>query len=55
MSMGLEYRPFLNNNALIVGGVSGLIPGGGFKDLYNPLLGEVDALGAAFLEMVLTF
>lgn len=55
MSMGLEYRPFLNNNAIVVGGVSGLLPGGGFEDLYNPLLGNVDALGAAFLEMVLTY
>ncbi len=46
LSMGLEYRPLLNNNIIIVGGVSGLLPGNGFDDLYNPLIGEVDALVA---------
>jgi hypothetical protein len=55
MSLGLEYRPFLNNNAILVAGVSGLLPGKGFEDLYNPLLGEVDGLAAGFMEVVLTY
>ncbi len=26
LSLGLEYRPWLNNNVIIVAGVSGLLP-----------------------------
>jgi hypothetical protein len=55
LSLGCEYRPLLNNNIIITGGVSGLLPGQGFKDLYNPLVGEVDALGALFLDVVLAY
>jgi hypothetical protein len=55
MSLGLEYRPFLNNNAILVTGISGLLPGNGFDDLYSPLIGEPDALAAAFMEIALTY
>jgi hypothetical protein len=46
----MEYRPLLNNNVVVVGGVSGLIVGQGFRDLYQPLNGNVPNLFAAFLE-----
>ncbi|HEX4591579.1 MAG TPA: hypothetical protein VH120_16705, partial [Gemmataceae bacterium] len=35
LSSGFEYRPLLSNNAIITCGISGLIPGQGFKDIYN--------------------
>ncbi|MEX0587000.1 MAG: hypothetical protein WD176_10170, partial [Pirellulales bacterium] len=55
MSLGLEYRPFLNNNVVMVGGVSTLIPGKGFEDLYNEFEQQAKPLGAGFLEMVFLF
>jgi len=55
LSLGAEYRPLLNNNIIVVGGVSCLIPGGGFRDLYNPLVGKVDTLAAGFLNVALTY
>jgi len=55
LSLGAEYRPRLNNNIIIIGGASCLIPGQGFRDLYNPLVGRVDTLGAAFINATLTY
>jgi hypothetical protein len=55
LSLGCEYRPRLNNNILFIGGVSCLIPGGGFRDLYKPLVGDVDTLAAGFVNAVLTY
>ncbi|HZN35547.1 MAG TPA: hypothetical protein VFB80_17080, partial [Pirellulaceae bacterium] len=55
LSLGAEYRPLLSNNIIMVGGVSCLIPGGGFRDLYNPLVGRVDALAAGFLNVIMTY
>ncbi len=37
LSTGLEYRPLLSNNIIIMFGVSTLVPGQGFSDLYNQL------------------
>jgi len=55
LSMGFEYRPFLNNNVIMTAGLSMLIPGSGFDDLYSPIRGEANALGAGFLELVLSY
>ncbi len=55
LSAGIEYRPLLNNNILIVSGVSGLLVGKGFRDLYQPLQGDVQNLGAGFLEMAFEY
>lgn len=55
LSIGAEYRPLLNNNIILVGGVSCLVPGGGFRDLYNPLVGQVNTLVAAFLDIAITY
>jgi hypothetical protein len=55
LSLGAEYRPYLNNNVILVGGISGLIPGQGFKDLYNPIAGNVDGLFASSLDIILTY
>ncbi len=50
LSGGFEYRPLLNNNVSLVGGLSGLIVGNGFRDLYQPLEGSVNNLAAGFFE-----
>ena len=55
LSLGVEYRPLHNNNLIIVGGVSGLIPGEGLRDIYSQLNGDTDRLFAAFLEMIVEF
>ncbi|HEY7118744.1 MAG TPA: hypothetical protein VH475_19295, partial [Tepidisphaeraceae bacterium] len=34
-SIGVSYRPFLNNNAIINIGAAALTPGNGFKDIYS--------------------
>ncbi|MBX9583329.1 MAG: hypothetical protein K2X87_23755 [Gemmataceae bacterium] len=55
LSTGFEWRPRLNNQAVILGGVSGLLPGGGFRQLYNRFGSTVSPLGSVFLEVVLAF
>jgi hypothetical protein len=55
LSLGVEYRPHLNNNIIIVGGVSGLIPGVGFRDLYDPITGNTEKYFTAFVDLNLTY
>lgn len=55
LSSGLEYRPLLNNNIIIVCGVSAFIPANGFRQIYNRLGKHVETLGAAFIEVTLTY
>lgn len=56
LSVGFEWRPFHNDNAIMLFGVSALIPDEGFKDLYSEYAsGDVDTLFASFFEMILTY
>jgi hypothetical protein len=56
LSLGFEWRPFHNDNAIMIFGVSGLIPDRGFKDLYSEYKsGDVNPLYASFFEMILTY
>ncbi|MBC7854228.1 MAG: hypothetical protein IAF94_12405 [Pirellulaceae bacterium] len=55
LSLGAEYRPRLNNNIIIVGGISALVPGAGFQDLFTPLTGEANTLVGSFLDIVLVY
>ncbi len=55
LSLGLEYRPWLTNNAIITAGVSGLLPGGGFDDLYRRQRNTPNGFLASFVELVLTY
>lgn len=55
LSTGIEYRPFLNDNVILVGGVSWLIPGEGFKDLYTRFAGDTGTFVASFLQVALTY
>lgn len=51
LSAGLRYRPFLSNNVVILGGAAVLLPGKGFKDIYE----NDSPLVHAFMNVVLTF
>lgn len=55
LSTGFEYRPFLNNHAIVALGLSMLLPGEGFKDIFSNLGGTPGVLLGSFLEMTLTF
>jgi hypothetical protein len=64
LSLGLEYRPRLSDNIIVAGGVSSLIPGKGFDDLFgvtDPISvnstgpGKADTLHALFLDLVFTY
>jgi hypothetical protein len=55
LSTGLEYRPFLNNNVIFKAGFAALIPGQGFRDLFNNFDHNARALYAGFIEAVLTY
>jgi hypothetical protein len=35
LSLGIEYRPLLNDNIVVIGGLAMLIPGQGFDDIYG--------------------
>jgi hypothetical protein len=49
LSAGLIYRPFLNNQFVILGGVAGFLPGLGFRDIYE----SGQALYGAFTQLTL--
>jgi len=55
LSVGVEHRPLLNDNVVLIGGVSGLVPGRGFKDLYERLDGRTDRLFSGFVELILEY
>lgn len=55
LSTGFEYRPRLNNNAIIIGGLAMLVPGGGFRQLYNKKDAKVPPLLDGFIEMIFTY
>ncbi len=50
LSLGLEYRPFLNNNVIVNVGAAALVPGNGFKDIYTS-----ETLYSTFVSMTLTY
>ena len=51
ISAGVRYRPFLNQNFVIVGGAAGFLPGQGFKDIYE----SGRTLYHVFTDLILTF
>jgi hypothetical protein len=55
LSLGVESRPLLNNNWIFRAGVSGLVVGDGFRDLYGALGGDVDNLFGAFTDLELAY
>ncbi|MEI7781771.1 MAG: hypothetical protein WCJ18_07585, partial [Planctomycetota bacterium] len=55
LSLGVESRPLLNNNWVFRTGVSGLIVGEGFQQLYGNIDNNVPNLFAAFTDLELAF
>ncbi|KAA1261744.1 hypothetical protein LF1_43040 [Rubripirellula obstinata] len=55
ISTGMEYRPLLNNNVLLLGGLSTLIGGDGFRDLFQRIDGKLEDPVAGFVELVLEY
>jgi hypothetical protein len=51
VSVGVRYRPFLNNNMIIAGGAAAFIPGRGFKDIYE----SGHTLAHVFTNVIFTF
>ncbi|WZO97941.1 hypothetical protein EP7_004993 [Isosphaeraceae bacterium EP7] len=55
ISSGFEYRPFLSDNFVCVLGVTTLLPGLGFRNLYSNFGEQVDPLFAGFTAMTVSF
>lgn len=51
VSLGARWRPFLNNNVVLLGGLAGFFPGEGFEDIYE----DDSPLAALFANVKLTF
>ena len=51
ISLGARYRPFLNQNFIVIGGVAGFLPGQGFKEIYE----RDKTLYHVFTDVILTF
>jgi hypothetical protein len=50
LSAGVVWRPLLTDNVIVKTGVSALVPGNGFRDIYT-----ADTLYAFFAEVILTW
>lgn len=50
VSLGSEYRPMLNNNIVIISGMSTLLAGDGFRDLFQDVSGRTQDPIAGFVE-----
>lgn len=51
VSYGLRWRPYLNQNVVVLGGVAGFFPGKGFEDIYE----DKGALYQLFANLILTY
>jgi hypothetical protein len=49
-SLGARYRPFLNDNVILIAGASALFPGRGFRDIYASR-----TLYSLFTNLILTY
>jgi hypothetical protein len=54
-SLGVEYRPLLNNNIIVTAGVSGLFPGAGLKRIYDPAGMQVPTLYSSFIDVLFAY
>ena len=51
LSLGARWRPLLNENVVVLGGVAAFLPGRGFQDIYE----DGSTLYSAFTNLVVTF
>jgi hypothetical protein len=55
VSCGFEYKPLLSENVMFVAGASVLIPGQGFRDIYNNFNSRVESLFGGFATMLFLY
>lgn len=66
VSLGIEYRPLLNDNIQLVGGISGFFPAEGFDNLFgvtapftsataSPQSARAENMYALFMDVILTY
>jgi hypothetical protein len=55
LSSGLEYRPLLNNNIIMLFGLGMFLPGKGFDDLYSNLGNRPGTLLSGFAQININF
>jgi hypothetical protein len=55
LSLGIEYRPLLSNNIIVTAGLSCLLTGTGFRDLYGDSNSSPYALVAGFVDLILRY
>lgn len=64
LSIGTEYRPFLNDNVIIFAGYAVLLPGNGLNEIYgavdpyhikSPTHQALPAMNAVFVELTMTY
>jgi hypothetical protein len=55
LGWGCEYRPLLTENVVFLGGVQMLIPGQGFRDIYNDFNNRLGSLVAGFMNVIVAF
>lgn len=51
VSLGIQYRPLLIDNVVLSAGIAALVPGKGFKDIYD----KSTLLYSAFAQLTLTY
>jgi len=51
LSAGARWRPYLNQNVVVVGGIAAFLPGQGFADIYE----DDSPLYAAFANLIVTY
>jgi hypothetical protein len=54
LGLGAIWRPWLNENVVITGGISGFVPGGGFRDIYRSSC-TTDVCGAESRDLFSSF
>lgn len=55
LSVGVEYRPLLSNNVVMAFGFATLLPGKGFKDVYDRFNHDAQHFLAGFAQMTLLY
>lgn len=54
-SLGIEYRPLLNNNIIVTAGVAALFPGSGLKRIYDPAGMHLPTLYSSFVDVLFAY
>ena len=56
LSSGIEYRPLLSNNIIVLAGAACLLPSNGFRQLYGAVNGHKPGfLASTFVEITFAY